>query len=236
MDYGFRAINEGGIVQIDNLYKNLSFISKGTVSPTTSFPVANAGTSYYGTVTVTNCDNPILAIRTSSTNKACVFQTLRTGPTTCVFYVAGLINGQAIEYYVFDTLKGGELVDTDYGLRVNNPPDGIIYDSRKKALHVLDLQITQTTLEYNFSYPGKKVAVIQSQRTQWQNVVYVPIGVPTEVFYFSFHGSVRTPTDSTVFISDMQLFANNSSIASGIIYYDYSIENGASMIVDVTNF
>lgn len=66
MPAGFQSwTNNGSTIQIDTSYPVLSFRTKGTATPSTIHPASNAGynsKAYYTDITVSNTENPLIAI------------------------------------------------------------------------------------------------------------------------------------------------------------------------------
>lgn len=159
-EYGTRYRNAANILQIDGQYKNMQMVQKGSAIPDQLGP-SGGGYDYplaYKTLSFTGLSNPVLVIRCTDLT---YFITADQGGGSYQFFLyRDRTSSSAIEWWLFDDAKPGNLAP-GWGQRIRNRTTGeVVYDTRIPPFRVTD-QIYPFAMPLNggtdFQYPaGRK--------------------------------------------------------------------------------
>jgi len=141
-DYGLRIKNTSGKIQIDSTYRNYVLEKSGSL---------DLGGGSLTSISITNNPNPpVVLIRpTDATNKACgVFDITYSSPnyTAVRFFGGGVFDVSTetsasgtctFDYKIF-TLSESKSTE-DYGLRIYNTSEKLVYDSGYTPLKILEV-------------------------------------------------------------------------------------------------
>jgi len=197
-DYGFRAVNPDGTVQVDSQFRNLAFRASGSASLSSS-PVAFWR---YGSAVVPNGNGRIIAWRcnypaalthasTSGDNITLNFRSY-TGPSNSA--------APTLTWYLFDEPGAVSIPSNQfYGMIVRDAAGNKTYDSRIPYAKWVD-QISGTSSGMplaqngsspsftNYSYPGMVPAVVQGNLSTY--VAEVPTNVGNHPDFMSIFQAV----------------------------------------------
>lgn len=142
MTAGLQVFNDDNIIQIDDEYSNLRFISKG------SFVAENGLNS----ITVSNAHLPILALRVTSTSEDRGYaaqEAVRASGSTWVFDlrvgIEFLNNQVTVEYWIFDK---GDPSPSGFGLQTFSSNGGLVFDSNEKYFKCVEnIKVNNWTTE-----------------------------------------------------------------------------------------
>lgn len=243
MPTGFQVINENGFLQIDESFKNMVLVAKGTVTLTR--PGGNGALPYqaagYATISYpVSSRNPILAMRpTGSTYGACFLA------TDNAFTIYGAVN-TVVEYFIFDDVRFGNAAG-NVGMQVFDANGVELFNSNNTYMKVLGSYAVNLVVsssanpapvpQYSGSAPvGKKLAVAMGVQNTGYWVNYSATGQPGQavinVRYWQC--CVLTPSANSYILSNtvIQQFGGPSAPGTdqGAIA---SYNNG--LILDVTN-
>jgi hypothetical protein len=126
MTVGLQVINDSGIIQIDEFYRNFVFIEK--------FTFATTGDHTFTTSANRTAPIPVLYSTNASpvpTAGICVLQSTKNADSSWTIRVNG-----AGEVYIFDVLPAESL--HGFGLQVFNSAGQVVFDSSTKPLVVKD--------------------------------------------------------------------------------------------------
>lgn len=242
MDYGLKVINDINQVQIDSFYENLILAEKRIVYPNTAYPLANGGGMYYTNVDFSNCITPVLAIRNqASGNRVTVSSTQNLGGGVYRFAVASVALSSGVEVFLFDKPRVPTTAGK-YGLKVFKGDGSVAYDSRRQSLKVIDY-ITQNGFDgpaVNVNYGPVKAAVIISQASQFQDIFFLPPGIPDTAYYIANFGVASFSSGNLLTVDTFALFTNIQEFPPGTgpstNFYSYITYNSNFPVIDVTNF
>jgi hypothetical protein len=127
---GFRTLNGGQGIQIDETYRNLALRAKGTVTASTAYDTSNR------TATLQVAGNlPVLAYRCAA--PCAMIGASRSGSTVTYQFLVAQNSPANIDWWVFDTPDFG-MASGRIGLQTRNPvTNQVLYDSRMKYMRVL---------------------------------------------------------------------------------------------------
>ncbi|MCE7762959.1 hypothetical protein GQL56_09930 [Pseudomonas putida] len=240
MPAGLQVINDNGILQVDESFKNMVLTQKGTV--TLSRPSGVGAVPYqaaaYATIAYpVSARQPVLALRS---NALVCYLANDNG-----FTVFGSASG-AIDYYIFDQIGFGTSAG-NIGLQVFDANGSEVFNSNNKYMKVLDLYSVElvvsnpgnppTVPTYSGSVPsGKKLAVCMG--VQSTGYYIEGIGTPQQpaVMIRYWHCQCITPTDNTYTLSNsvINIFGGPMLAQPGLSGSISPFSSG--MILDVTGF
>jgi hypothetical protein len=159
MPTGFQCINDYGVFQIDDTYKNIQLKTKTNVTSMTqvntgSIPDGKIDYWYYDIV-VTSAGNPVIAINGNTTQYVSV-GSLNISGGTWTFRVFSDVDAD-FTYYVFDnpTSSGS------FGLEVRNSSNEVQYSSGLGPFRVTQKIVTPTLSGGTTTLPsGKTYAIV----------------------------------------------------------------------------
>jgi hypothetical protein len=125
MTAGIQIVNENSVIQIDQDYKNLVMVAKGSVTTTGALPTT-------ADISVT-ANNPVIAFVSSV--PVCVTRMQSSG-TSWIYRVATFGAAATVDYYVFDTPELVTVSDT-FGIEVRKADGSLAWHSSMKTLKVV---------------------------------------------------------------------------------------------------
>ena len=227
-DYGLRVTNANGYVQIDSTYKNLALRQKGTVTAG-----ASNGSGYSATITVTAGPSAQLAL---------------SGLTAGVVTVGGMnVSGNSITYYLYFSTAGASatywIFDDpallspigNYGLRVRNANNSVVFDSRFPYMRVIDFIASVNNTNppaQSTSYASKTIAVVQAQL--WHKWTATQTGPGGSTIVAFFVAGAMSVSASSLTLGQQVLAAVTGT--TGQLFVDQTPYGGYTFLVlDVTN-
>lgn len=209
MEPVFRIKNQGtGHVQIGLGYRNLQLAKSGTLNTGTfsggatggSPPFANwpdrgflASTSGTTNLHVCRYVNDSVSVNTG-------FSLVQSG-LTCMAYASRSAPNKELEYYTFSGVERAGVGEV--GLRLRRIDNSVIYDSRRKALRVLQVialpSVAGPVVEIGQFFPGTKIG----------------IAIPSPRFYYASTSQDRCTMTADYFhmTSDNRIFISKQAIA-----------------------
>ena len=155
MTAGFQIINDSGIVQVDQDYKNVGLSAKGTLSGVYDHtPSGTTRPVYTYTLDVSAYSFPIVAID-ATFPVAGYPRTQSTGIYKFISNQAGSFN-----YYIFSLTSPQYYSTENVGVQVFNGDGTLAFDSRIRYPKLVDVYITTgfTTVSHTYA-AGRKYAV-----------------------------------------------------------------------------
>lgn len=175
MSSGFQSwTNNGSTIQIDTSYPVLSFRTKGTATPTFVHPSSNASfnnRAYYTDISVSNTENPMIAIHGPSSYG--VIAGRQTG-SNWTFRIIAIVNSTVgtapFTWYHFDSPVSRS---SGAGMEVFNPATGkCTYSSYHQPIDVRSFQGTGLNDgAYEISLPShrKYASIFSAKITLYEN-------------------------------------------------------------------
>lgn len=237
MAVGLRVRNQGtGQIQIGLGYRNLQLAKSGTLD-TGSFTGSGGGQPPFASISprgylaATNGTTNLHVCRyiNDSVSTVTGFSILQSGLSCFVFASAGAPN-KVFEYYTFsgETRAAAGPV----GLRMRDEGGGVFYDSRRKALRVLQVvplpSVAGPPVEIGQFFPGVKIGIaIPSPRFYYNSVSQDRCTMTADYFHMT--------SDNRVFISRLQVMQQtlitNTFPVGGVTM---GPQNATIFIVDLT--
>jgi len=187
MAYGLRVFGDAGNVQLDETYRNFHLIGKGTASTNTS---STQGDSSTGTVTVTGCTIPILAVRCSTHGVTYNVQSVSGSTWTFRVFASGA-GFATFEWFCFDMVS--QPPSGKWGLRVFNSAGQVTFDSNFKPMRVVDFiknfdlagtNGTPTNVTKTYT-AGRSYTAVTVRQGVYVNAFFTGLDFSrTEVFWF----------------------------------------------------
>jgi len=235
-EVGLRVRNKDRVLQIDGEYQNLELVSKATYT----IPVESVGGDMWGgRVDIPPPAGRLNVVMAVLTTAAAGVYTVRVG-TTYRIYRGSLNGSNVVEVTVYFFATPIERDTGGVGLIVRSRVTGaVVYNSNYRYLRILkfapvDLYVPQNAIEppssASFSFPGKKVAIIQCVRPNARR--QTPAGTPQQyigVFGF-FGGTMRTDGATNAIIEHRVIGSAVGPWGQSTAFQTL----GTYMIVDVT--
>jgi hypothetical protein len=236
MASGFQVFNDNNILQIDEFYKNMVLVSRGSAStgrPGGTGALPYQQSNYYKISYPVSARQPVLALR--STGFVC-FITNDDGFT--VFS----LNPENFEFFIYDRIEFGNAAGNT-GLQVFNEQGVEIFNSNNNYMRVLgayNVNLVQTDLSNGGPRPthsqsvqfGKRLAVAMGvQCTGYSIDVGGTPQQPTAIIRY-WQCQVNTPNDNTLTLRSSEISIFGGPVSSGNQGAVASYNSG--LIVDVT--
>ncbi len=204
---------DGSIIQIDPSWECLGLKTQGTVTCVSyTTPGAGGKTVGQGSISVSGCNEPILAVFCNGSYVGVKSKT-QSGSTFTWTLITD-VPGAVVTYWVFDTTDVAQMAFVmSKGMRFRNPANGrVVFDSRYKYMRTLQMiNLDASTAEQVIPIPlssGYAVGVCNSGF--YTAVVGGPVGGGPfwQNANNGFVAGVRTNTNGTVSVQLINLISN----------------------------
>jgi len=149
MDNVFRIVNDYGTTFLDDTYKNLTLISKGTLQ-------INSGTTGFITF---NGTNPVLAVRCQEGVTIAVVSTyFANNVWNAELRLSAQGAGTTVSYYVFDLIPPANTPFVQ-GHRLWNAAGELIFDSELPYLRVIDILQNSDRSQQSINFQAMEAVV-----------------------------------------------------------------------------
>jgi len=237
---GFRVKGPAGIGTVDPSYQTMGLRASGTIDLVTRVPASTNLTAYYANLVLPG-DAPFLAIRCQTSVFISSSGRDANGNWTYLLYCIN--NTTTVEWYLFDRTNYALQAPGNKGLRVRNPANGnVVFDSRMRTLRVLDFYqlvgdrgSNAVSPNYDNTWAGKKVAVVQSARP-WQSATTVNPGAASYISVYT-SAMMQTPGTERAIVNFQQVGVRGGSGDGSGAYGNVNNRHYSSYtFVDVTGY
>jgi len=232
--YGFKAMGEGGFIQIDENYRNYQLVARGSVTPNEKPNAFQASPTI--NISFTGRKVPMLAIRARDgvTNVVYSRTSSNINPTFTI-WAGG--EGVLVDWYLFDLVEPQDVPGLlGYGMRIRNAANEIVYEHRYKPQRVTGMVSRAINLVNDPSWavaPGRVYAFVTVSLTE--EVRSYGVGGTAGVIRY-FHAARQV--GSTVFLGELPYNIWTGTNPSSYPFPQFGGHSQPSIwvIVDVTNY
>jgi hypothetical protein len=246
MATGFQVINDNGILQIDEYFRNMVLVARGTVNtarPNYAGSVPYERAAYAKISYPVSGRQPVLALRCSVNT---CFTTQTNGFTVFTPQGANELTGYPVEYFIYDRIDFGNAAGNT-GMQVFNAQGVEVFNSNNNYMKVLGAYDVNLVVSNAGTNPaivpthsgsvqiGKRLAVAMGVQSTGYWVNYSATGqAGVGVVNFRFWNcQVVTPADNSFTISNTVIHAGGGPGAMGTPEGFVSSYN-SGLILDVT--